>query len=319
MSSWPWLILVRNVFVLYQGYSLPSSLCCLLWRAGESNIGYMGLLDMSLQNLSHHGDAFGDEDRRCELLGKSLSVNLSSFSPTFPCKSPLNYDFSCCSLHLMLNFKITNSFLDFKTFWWTPVMTHSATLSQKRCGGKSPPPPSSATHRVIFNHFPECTASSSLFHRIWVQTVCFQVLSRYRWRPRCRARAPCSPSRRTATLWNLCPSRVRMEKGLPDVPQQPDPVIKSDGVFFPSANPEKKRAKRKRKLIVDQDKQLSDAEIREQISDFSDLVVTLDLAPPTLQLMQWKENGGAHRLFARPCSCLIAPQLIEVNICSWRL
>lgn len=76
----------------------------------------MGLLDMSMQSLSHHGDAFGDEDRRCELLGKSLSVNLSSFSPTFPCKSPLNYDFSCCSLHLMLNFNITNSFLDFKTF-----------------------------------------------------------------------------------------------------------------------------------------------------------------------------------------------------------
>lgn len=194
MSSWPWLILVRNVFVLYQGYSLPSSLCCLLWWAGESNIGHMGLLDMSLQNLSHDGDAFGDEDRRCELLGKSLSVNLSSFSPTFPCKSPLSYDFSCCSLHLMLNFNITNSFLDFKTFWWTPVMTHSATSSQKRCGGKS-----------------RC---------------------RCRWRPRCRARAPCSPSRRTATLWNPCPSRVRMAKELPDVPQQPDPVIKSDGFGF---------------------------------------------------------------------------------------
>lgn len=105
-------------------------------------------------------------------------------------------------------------------------------------------------------------------------------------------------------------------QGLPDIPQQPDSVIKSDVCFFSSADLEKKRGKRKRKLIVDQDKQLSDAEIREQISDFSDLVVTLDLAPPTLQLMLWKENGGAHRLFERPCSCLIAPQVIEVNICS---
>lgn len=83
--------------------------------------------------------------------------------------------------------------------------------------------------------------------------------------------------------------------------------------FSPSANSEKKRGKRRRKLIVDQNKQLSDATIREQISDFSDLVVTMDLAPPTLQLMLWKENGGAHRLFARPCTAVAAPQLIEVR------
>lgn len=64
---------------------------------------------------------------------------------------------------------------------------------------------------------------------------------------------------------------------------------------------------------MDLNKELSDADIREQISDFSDLVVTMDLAPPTLQLMSWKENGGAHRLFAQPCSCVIAPQVMEVN------
>lgn len=64
---------------------------------------------------------------------------------------------------------------------------------------------------------------------------------------------------------------------------------------------------------MDLNKELSDADIREQISDFSDLVVTMDLAPPTLQLMSWKKNGGAHRLFARPCSCVIAPQVIEVT------
>lgn len=64
---------------------------------------------------------------------------------------------------------------------------------------------------------------------------------------------------------------------------------------------------------MDLNKELSDADIREQISHSSDLVVAMDLAPPTLQLMLWKENGGAHRLFARPCSCVIAPQVIEVN------
>lgn len=64
---------------------------------------------------------------------------------------------------------------------------------------------------------------------------------------------------------------------------------------------------------MDLNKELSDADIREQILDFSDLVVTMVLAPPTLQLMLWKENGGAHRLFARPCSCVVAPQVIEVS------
>lgn len=64
---------------------------------------------------------------------------------------------------------------------------------------------------------------------------------------------------------------------------------------------------------MDQNKELSDAAIRAQIGDFSDLVVTMDLAPPTQQLMFWKENGGARRLLARPCSAVVAPQVIEVN------
>lgn len=64
---------------------------------------------------------------------------------------------------------------------------------------------------------------------------------------------------------------------------------------------------------MDQNKELSDATIREQISDFSDLVVTMDLAPPTQPLMFWMENGGARRLLARPCSGVVAPQVVEVK------
>lgn len=39
----------------------------------ESQINHTGLMDMSLQSLSHHGDAFGDEGRGFDLLGKSVS------------------------------------------------------------------------------------------------------------------------------------------------------------------------------------------------------------------------------------------------------
>lgn len=143
-----------------------------------------------------------------------------------------------------------------------------------------------------------------------VQTACFQAPSRCRRRPRCSARPPW----RTALPWNLCPSHVRAAAA---APRWERPPANSGGFFF-SANAEKKSGRRKRRLIVDLNKELSDGDIREQISDSSDLVVAMDLAPPTLQLMLWKENGGAHRLLARPCSCVFAPQVMEVNAGSRR-
>ncbi|XP_022043010.2 double-strand-break repair protein rad21-like protein 1 [Acanthochromis polyacanthus] len=77
-------------------------------------------------------------------------------------------------------------------------------------------------------------------------------------------------------------------------------------------NLEDRRGKRKRKLVVDQTKELSNKHMKEQLSDYSDLLTTLDLAPPTVQLMQWKESGGADKLFAQPCSTVIAPQMKEL-------
>ncbi|XP_059188239.1 double-strand-break repair protein rad21-like protein 1 [Centropristis striata] len=75
---------------------------------------------------------------------------------------------------------------------------------------------------------------------------------------------------------------------------------------------EKKRGKRKRKLVVDDTKELTNEFIREQLSNFSDLVVPMDMAPPTLKLMQWKESGGADKLFAQPCSSAATSQIKEV-------
>lgn len=45
------------------------SLCVLCWVGDESHIDQTGLLDMRLQSLTHHGDAFGDEDKGFDLLG----------------------------------------------------------------------------------------------------------------------------------------------------------------------------------------------------------------------------------------------------------
>ncbi|XP_063759909.1 double-strand-break repair protein rad21-like protein 1 isoform X2 [Eleginops maclovinus] len=74
-------------------------------------------------------------------------------------------------------------------------------------------------------------------------------------------------------------------------------------------NSEKKRGKRKRRLVVDQTKELSNESLGEQLSNSSDLVAPLDMAPPTRQLMQWKESGGVDKLFELPCSTIAAPQI----------
>merc|ERR1711963_327843 len=60
------------------------------------------------------------------------------------------------------------------------------------------------------------------------------------------------------------------------------------------------RAKRKRKLVVDEIKAIAGEEMKAQLSDTADIVTTLDLAPPTKRLMHWKETGGVEKLFALP-------------------
>ena len=66
------------------------------------------------------------------------------------------------------------------------------------------------------------------------------------------------------------------------------------------------RAKRKRKLIVDEVKAISGEEMKAQLSDTNDIITTLDLAPPTKRLMHWKETGGVEKLFVLPGRVLLA-------------
>lgn len=77
---------------------------------------------------------------------------------------------------------------------------------------------------------------------------------------------------------------------------------------------EKKRGTRKRKLVVDQAKQLTNDAIKEQLADYSDIITPLDLAPPTRQLMTWKESGSANKLLSQPCSSLINPEINELFV-----
>ncbi|CAG5132996.1 unnamed protein product, partial [Candidula unifasciata] len=61
-----------------------------------------------------------------------------------------------------------------------------------------------------------------------------------------------------------------------------------------------RKGKRKRKLIVDEQKGIPSETMKLQLSDTSDIVSSLDLAPPTKKLMLWKETGGVEKIVMLP-------------------
>lgn len=63
---------------------------------------------------------------------------------------------------------------------------------------------------------------------------------------------------------------------------------------------------------MDSLKELDSKTIRAQLSDYSDIVTTLDLAPPTKKLMMWKETGGVEKLFSLPAQPLWTSRLLKV-------
>lgn len=63
---------------------------------------------------------------------------------------------------------------------------------------------------------------------------------------------------------------------------------------------------------MDETKNISGEEMKSQLSDTTDIVTTLDLAPPTKRLMHWKETGGVEKLFALPGRSLPARCLFKV-------
>ncbi|CAL8085307.1 unnamed protein product [Calicophoron daubneyi] len=62
----------------------------------------------------------------------------------------------------------------------------------------------------------------------------------------------------------------------------------------------RRAGKRKRRLIVDEQKSIPSETMKLQMEDTSDITTQLDLAPPTKKLMQWKETGSVDKLFTLP-------------------
>ena len=62
---------------------------------------------------------------------------------------------------------------------------------------------------------------------------------------------------------------------------------------------------------MDEVKAISGEEMKAQLSDTTDIVTTLDLAPPTKRLMHWKETGGVEKLFALPGRTLNSSPLFK--------
>lgn len=73
-----------------------------------------------------------------------------------------------------------------------------------------------------------------------------------------------------------------------------------------------RRGKRKRKLIVDEQKGIPSETMKLQLSDTSDIVSALDLAPPTKKLMLWKETGGVEKVFVLPGRPIISKVLTKL-------
>jgi len=78
--------------------------------------------------------------------------------------------------------------------------------------------------------------------------------------------------------------------------------------------PDGTRKKRIRRLVVDDIKNITGDEMKAQMKDASDIVTTLDLAPPTKQVMKWKETGGATKLFKLPARMILSDLIAKTYL-----
>ncbi|KAM8946731.1 double-strand-break repair protein rad21-like protein 1 [Pelodytes ibericus] len=117
-------------------------------------------------------------------------------------------------------------------------------------------------------------------------------------------------------------AEVNLETEVPVMPEELNPILNStallsnDGFILEpldiSALAEKKKTKRKRNLIVDQVKEVASSFMRQQLMDFTDTVTSVDIAPPTHKLMDWKMMGGVEWLLSHPCQPMISKSLLQI-------
>ncbi|KFQ20321.1 Double-strand-break repair protein rad21-like 1, partial [Mesitornis unicolor] len=72
---------------------------------------------------------------------------------------------------------------------------------------------------------------------------------------------------------------------------------------------QRKKNKRKRKLLVDAEKELSCKAIYNQLTNCTDILATLDLAPPTKKTMMWKKSGGVDKLLSLAAQPVVHAEL----------
>lgn len=73
-----------------------------------------------------------------------------------------------------------------------------------------------------------------------------------------------------------------------------------------------KKSRRKRKLIVDDEKILSTDSIKAQLADTTDIVKHATLAPPTKKRMKHKVKSNLDQLFTEPCVEVLANPILEI-------
>jgi cohesin complex subunit SCC1 len=71
--------------------------------------------------------------------------------------------------------------------------------------------------------------------------------------------------------------------------------------------------RRKRKLVIDEVKEIDSGSMKTQLSDTTDIVGVLELAPPTRRLMHLKETGGIEKLFSLSASSIYSKTLQQVR------
>jgi len=71
--------------------------------------------------------------------------------------------------------------------------------------------------------------------------------------------------------------------------------------------------KRKRKLVIDELKEIDSGSMKTQLSDTTDIVGVLELAPPTRRLMHLKETGGIEKLFSLSATSIFSKTLQQVK------
>jgi len=72
--------------------------------------------------------------------------------------------------------------------------------------------------------------------------------------------------------------------------------------------------KKKRKLVIDEQKLIPSDTMRAQLRRAADLVVPLELAPPTKRLMEWKDAGSVDKLLVMPGKHVVPTRLRQVTI-----